>query len=71
LFDPGVKGLALHGMADQVIAGRMSAGIRWSAGVQYVFNPFKMCPQKYYSNHHHTRHHKLCSKDVEQELSRI
>jgi hypothetical protein len=39
---PGVKGLALHAMADQVIAGRnVGKAFSWSTGVQYVFNPFK------------------------------
>jgi hypothetical protein len=43
---PGVKGLALHGMADQVIAGRnVGKTFSWSAGVQYVFNPFKKSAQ--------------------------
>lgn len=42
LWIPGVKGLALHAMADQVIAGRnVGKAFSWSTGVQYVFNPFK------------------------------
>lgn len=39
---PGVKGLAVHGSADQVINGRnVGKAFMWSAAVQYVFNPFK------------------------------
>jgi hypothetical protein len=46
LWIPGVKGLALHAMADQVIAGRnVGKAFSWSAGVQYVFNPFKKSVQ--------------------------
>ena len=39
---PFLKGLAIHGNADQTITGRnMGRAFIWSAGVQYVFNPFK------------------------------
>lgn len=42
LWVPWVEGLALHGAADQVIAGRnVGKAFSWSTGVQYVFNPFK------------------------------
>lgn len=42
LWIPGVKGLAVHGSADQVIRGRnVGKAFMWSAAVQYVFNPFK------------------------------
>jgi hypothetical protein len=42
LWIPGVKGLAVHGSADQVIEGRnVGKAFMWSTGVQYVFNPFK------------------------------
>jgi len=46
LWIPGVKGLALHASADQVIAGRnVGKAFTWTAGVQYVFNPFKKSAQ--------------------------
>jgi hypothetical protein len=46
LWIPGIKGLAVHAMADQVIAGRnVGKAFSWSAGVQYVFNPFKKSAQ--------------------------
>lgn len=39
---PFLKGLAIHGNADQTVTGRnMGRAFMWSAGVQYVFNPFK------------------------------
>jgi hypothetical protein len=42
LWIPKVKGLALHGGVDQVIAGRnVGKSFTWSTAVQYVFNPFK------------------------------
>lgn len=42
LWVPGVEGLALHAAADQVVGGRnVGKAFTWTAGVQYVFNPFK------------------------------
>lgn len=42
LWIPGVEGLALHAAADQVVGGRnVGKAFTWTAGVQYVFNPFK------------------------------
>lgn len=42
LWIPGINGLAIHASADQVIKGRnVGKAFTWTAGVQYVFNPFK------------------------------
>ena len=42
LWIPGVKGLAIHGNADQVLNGRnVGKAFMWGTAIQYVFNPFK------------------------------
>lgn len=39
---PWVKGLAIHALADQTVAGRnMGKALMWMGGLQYVFKPFQ------------------------------
>ncbi len=41
-WTPWIKGLALHVMGDQVVAGRnIGKSFTWMGGVQYVFKPFQ------------------------------
>lgn len=42
LWVPGIKGLGLNSTVDKVMAGRnVGRSVNWSAGIQYVFMPFK------------------------------
>ena len=41
-WTPWIKGLAIHAMGDQVVAGRnIGKSFTWMGGVQYVFKPFQ------------------------------